>query len=221
MLGVTFRVRAEGAEKLMQGLVYRASDVKPVLRRWVGYMRKHARKRFDELSGPPLAPSTAEKYAGTRTSNVTAAGNVRASYARTLEAQLRKKRTGEMNLAELRRLARGGSSAFSLSEAQDKSIERLRKRLEQARKTGKRVGGNRRKIERHKLLGRLVGALQGSVTRATAILRNRVRWSAVHNEGGTAGRGASIPKRETLTILAEDVSVFAEIALSALLGERR
>lgn len=216
-----FQLRAAGAERMLQQIVLSARDAMPTFRRWVGFMRKQARARFKKLSGPDLAPSTREKYEQTRTAAVTARGNVRASYARNAEAQLRKKAGGEMTIAELRRLARGGSTAMSLAEQQEASIERLRKQLDRARSTGKRVGGDRRKIDRHQLLGRLSTALQGQIKGAKAILENRVPWSGVHNEGGTAGKGARIPKRPTLLILAEDCATLAQIALDSFFGRKR
>jgi phage gpG-like protein len=50
---------------------------------------------------------------------------------------------------------------------------------------------------------------------------SKVPWSEVHNAGGTAGRGASEPKREFLAILDEDRAVLADIVLSHLRGESR
>ena len=215
------RLDTSGPRRLLADIARASRDVKPALRRILGAARALAKKRFKGLVSPPLSRSYLLKLQQTRTSAVTAAGNVRASYARNLEAQLRKKAGGELTIAELRRLARGGSAAFSLSEQQDRSIERLRKQLERARRTKKRVGGDRRRSDKHELLGRLKTALQGSVKGMKAILENRVPWSGVHNEGGAVGHRARVPARPTLYILAEDLRTYAQITLDSVLGRRR
>jgi phage gpG-like protein len=215
-----YRTNFDRPLRMLQGLVISAKDATPALRRIVGKMRSRARDRFRGLVSPGLSRSYQKKLEQTRTSAITAAGNVRASFARNQEAQLRKKGASEMTLAELRRLARGGSTAFSLAEQQEASIERLRKKLAHARATGKRVGGDRRRSDKHQLLGRLRTALEGKIHGFTAILENRIPWSRVHNDGGTAGKGARIPARATLFILAEDVAAFAQIALDALMGRK-
>ena len=207
MLNLKFRVGNGSQSQVVSTLLRNLSDVKPLLRRWAGFFRKKGKDRFNELAGPPLAASTKAKYAATRKSNITAAGNVRVSYARHAEAQIRRKykngkdgsltERGSQVLSELRRLLGGGEPSLSSLQAQDKSIERLRKRLERARRTGKRVGGEKRKSDSHKLLGRLRGSLTSYVSARVAGLRNRVPWSGAHNQGATVGHGAGLPQRLT------------------------
>lgn len=227
---LAFRIDMSKAQKMLGGVEARARDSKGILRRWMGYMRKKAKDRFAELGGPPLAPSTQRRYEQTRTSSVTAHGEVRKSYAQNLERYYRVKHRdketrqltdrGRELVAELRRLSAGGNPSRSTLEAEDKAIARLRQRLEKAQTTRRRVGGDRRKSDKHQLLGRLRTSLEGFTTALSAILRNRVPWSGVHNEGGTAGHRASIPQRTTLQILAEDVAELAKIEVQHLLGIR-
>lgn len=56
-----------------------------------------------------------------------------------------------------------------------------------------RYGGRPRKI-----LGRMPTALQTLSDRRRVAMKSRVAWSAVHQEGGTAGRGSKIPARPFL-----------------------
>lgn len=226
MLSIKTNVR--GVETALRGMAKRTSDTDGTLKRWVGFMRHKAKERFDQLAGPPLAQSTRTKYERTRTSSVTAQGKVRSSYARKLavdiSAKHRDKSTrqvserGQELLAELRRLSHGGSTNPSMVTAHDKTLEALRKKLERA-KSGKRVGGNKRKIERHKLLGKLVKSLVGSISGLSAILRNRVPWSGVQNEGGKVGNNAQIPARTTLQLLREDVTELVKIRIEHIIGK--
>ncbi len=57
------------------------------------------------------------------------------------------------------------------------------------------ASGRKRK---RKMLGRLPAALTTRADRRRVIIRSMVAWSNVHNEGGRAGNGASIPQRRFL-----------------------
>lgn len=231
MFQVKFRIGNGSQSQVVSALLRNLGDAKPLLRRWAGFFRKKAKDRFNELSGPGLAASTLRKYAATRKSNITSSGNVRVSYARHAEAQIRRKykngkdgsltERGSQVLGELRRLLGGGSPTFSGLEVQEKSIERLRKRLERARRTGRRVGGEKRKGDSHKLLGRLRASLVSAVSDRVARLINRVPWSGAHNEGATVGHGAGLPRRLTLEVTGDDARELAKIALEQATGKGR
>jgi phage gpG-like protein len=206
--------------RLLEQLASRAKDTRSILKRWVGFLRKESKEAFDRLGGPPLAESTLERLQETRRSNITAAGNIRADYARQLNYKLRRSPNAR---AELKRLVNGGSSSYSLlagheNEAGAKVVERLRKKLEKQRTTGKRQGGDKRRSEGHKLLGRLRNALEGGIDGASAFVRNRGPGSKAHNEGGKVGHGAVLPARTTLQITPESARVLAQIVLEHLLG---
>jgi phage gpG-like protein len=67
----------------------------------------------------------------------------------------------------------------------------------------KRLEGRGKKVlrrNRRKLLGKLPTAV--IVTARNGIVRaeSRAKWAAIHQDGGTAGRGARIPRREFLWI---------------------
>ena len=63
------------------------------------------------------------------------------------------------------------------------------------------------------ILGKLVRSLVVEVSGGTMTLtsRTRLKWSEVHNEGGTAGRGSKIPQRQTLVLEEADKVVLAEL----------
>lgn len=219
-LNVSFK--ADGAIRTFDIIARNARDVAPMLRRWGGWLRADAKKHFEEQPGwAPLAQSTQERLKATRTSKITAAGQVRKSYLRRSEAGFRAAaKRGIINsgtqIAELRRLAAGGSTRYSLQAGQrrqSKALESLRRGLEKARTTGKRVGGDKRASENHRLLGKLGGSIVATIEGVKVRVESRVPWSGVHNEGGTAGKGARIPARVFLEITPEAAQALADIAL--------
>lgn len=50
------------------------------------------------------------------------------------------------------------------------------------------------------LLGRLPAALITKIERKRMIVESRVKWSGIHQDGGTAGHGAKIPARPFLWV---------------------
>ena len=247
MLGLNVAFRAGGALETVQAIFRRAEDVKPVLRRWGGWLRADAKEHFEQQPGwEPLAESTRERLEHTRTSAVTVQGKLRASYVKRSEsAFLGQLRAGKVNsgvkLAELRRLARGGSTRHSLQDGTrrySKALERARQLMDKAqgptpKKHGDKRGeflralggktANRRAIESHQLLGRLRTAFRAAVQEASVVVENAVPWSRIHNEGGTTGRGGRtrIKARVFLEITARAAAELANIALEHFLGKER
>jgi hypothetical protein len=80
------------------------------------------------------------------------------------------------------------------------------------RKRGKRRGQLTRKGERRvgNMLGRIKSAWLFRSTGTEWIMTNRVPWSDVHQQGGTAG-GSSIPKREFAWVSEKTIEVAAEL----------
>lgn len=229
---LSFSVRSKLTEQMLRGIESRARNSERIMRRWLGYMRHKARQRFDQLAGPPLAESTRKRYEQTKTGSVTAAGNVRKSYAQSAERALRQKHrdkaTGQLTpkgrelVAELRRLAAGGDpNRSTIDESEKNSVNTLRKKLQRAQEKKASQRHEPRKIERRRLLGRLVGALETTKTMLAAILRNRVPWSGVHNEGGAVGHGAQVPERRTVEIDQADADELGKIAVEQMLGSGR
>lgn len=238
MLGLNVTFRAGGALETVQAIFRRAEDVRPVLRRWGGWLRADAKKHFEEQPGwEPLAESTRERLEHTRMGAVTTQGKLRASYVRKSEsAFLAQLKGGKVNsgvkLAELRRLARGGSTRHSLQDGTrrySKALERARVLLAKAeaqKAAGKavNVGGktaDKRAIESHQLLGKLRTAIRAKAEETRVVVENAIPWSRIHNEGGTAGRGARIPARVFLEITQRAAAELAQIALDHFMGRER
>lgn len=227
---IRVQFRAAEALRSIEVIFRQASDVAPVLRRWGGWLRKDADQHFEQQPGwAPLAQSTQERLDHTRTAKVTARGTVRKSYERAAGQQiLARLRKGAINadtqLAELRRLSRGGSAKSSLQDGTrrySKALESLRKQLDRARTTGKRQGGDKRASEKHSLLGKLRKSIMATAKGASVVVESRVPWAGVHNQGGGAGKGAQIPARTFLEITQEGAAALAEIALDHFLGGGR
>lgn len=223
---IDYRVNVERPVKQFEAIAERSQEPEKMLKRWGGYLKSAALKRADAAQGwAPLAESTRYRLEHTRTANVTAMGSVRASYARGLEKYLaREEKRGSgsaaQDLAELRRL-RAGGSVGKIQRGQkwsgSKAIDRLRRAVSKAqaqRAEGKRanVGGDKRRSAGHKMLGRVARQLVWAQSGASVSVMSKVPFSAVHNDGGSAGKGASIPKRQFLTIDEKDRIVLAQIA---------
>lgn len=200
-----------------------AKQVRPLQKRLAGAMKATA---IDRINGDlaPLAESTQRKYELTRTSAVTVQGKVRKSYAKQLDKRLR--RTPDAR-SELRRLVAGGNTGKEYSvlggdEKRNKrlAVDRLRRNLDKAQSTGKRVGGDARKADKHKLLGRLRTAWVVVIKGLTTTLKNAVPFSEKLRSGGSLPNGAVAPERNFLFISAADVRLYAQIAKEHLLGVR-
>jgi phage gpG-like protein len=70
-----------------------------------------------------------------------------------------------------------------------------------------------------KILGNLTHAIKVDAgrTQVTVTWKTQMKWSEVHNVGGSAGHGAKIPQREVLTIEERDLDVFGRILKQHLL----
>lgn len=210
-------------------MAHQAANPTRILQRWGGYLASESRKAFAAQDFAPLAPSTQKKYEQTRTAAVTVHGQVRKSYAGNLTKYLRgQMRAGNVNaetdLAELRRLMAGGAvnkAELAPTTGKRRAIERLQRAVEKAQRTGKRVGGDKRKIGRHKLLGRLSGSVYWEVQGRSKVKDlSRVPWSGAQNKGGVVGHGANLPPRTFLDITRRDEYTMALIAIDHLMGGR-
>jgi len=230
-----FTINAAGPIKTFDGIAKRAGDTAGLLRRWGGYFRAKAHDRADAAEGwPGLSAATREKLEQTRTSSVTVAGEIRKSYGSKLDGYLKLQQSkgtpsAAADIAELRRLRGGGrverdaKGKKAAAWAGSKAIDRLRKRLAKAqdqRAKGKRasVGGDKRKIAKHRLLGSVARQIVWNVEGSRVTTLSRVPWSGVHNEGGSVGNGATVPKRNFLRIDASDTLELSKIALEHFTG---
>lgn len=203
---------------------YAATRTAPVTAH--GKVRKSYAKRAER------ALARAEKIAGWNQ-------NARTGALRRLAQKIGVSKTQETqatrDLAELRRLVQGGRvdrqrtksgklSSRAAAWQGSKAVQRLRGQLaraQAAQETGKGAPtGGKRKSDAHKPLGLVARQLQYKADGARVSLFSKVPWSAIHNEGGTAGHGARIPARLFLDITQEDELVLAEIVEQHLAGKQ-
>ena len=218
-MGPKFTLLREG--DVFKQLVERVRDVKSVLRQWGAYLRAAARAKIEAGEGmPPIAASTAAKYAAQGTASVTRQGKVRASYARQLDQKLRRKGSDDAR-AELRRLLSGGSLGKDAAVSGNRTVDRLRRRLQTAaaaKSIGARVAMGKKKLERHKLLGAVAGAFKVIAKGIRVVVEDQVPYSGVLSKGGRVGNNAQLPERDFTNIGARARQVLAEIALRWIVG---
>lgn len=90
----------------------------------------------------------------------------------------------------------------------------------QPRAIGKASKKKRAKMRRRRLLGRLSSAVNTSVRGNTLVVESQIKWAAIHQFGGTAGRGAHIPAREFLWWSQDVLAYFRKQIADYIAGER-
>lgn len=238
MADLQLQVKIELPAELLEKLAQAPRAATRIVRRWGKYGRAMARSRIDQGEVKNLAPATVRRYSGLRTSNVTIYGKVRASYQRSLGGQLQGKANRELgqrgydldalsadsigrasaqnsDLAALRQLSSG--LLPTLTSTSSKALLKLHKAIGKYQTTGKRQGGDRRKIQGHKVLGKLRGAYVFSVSGNSVLITNKVPWSGVLERGGAVGNGAVLPARPVLFFGASNLRELGDIAREELL----
>lgn len=218
--GPRFRLVTDEASPLFREIAERAGEAKPVLRQWGAFLKKGAQQDFKDKA-PPLAASTLDKQRTTGTSSVTAQGRARASYARQLDATLKRKGSEDAR-AELRRILSGDLSG----RASNRTVDRLRRRLataQKAREIGARIAAGKSVAERRggQRGGKMAGAFKVIVGRLSVKVQNSARYSLVHDEGGNVGNGARLPPWNFMSISEGGAEQLADIALAWILEGRR
>lgn len=234
-MNLTLRVDVGGLERKFELLTDSAKKIDPALRAFDRYLAARVRQRF-ESSGPgwaPLAPETIEarKSRAAEVLGKKLGRDVRRSEQRyrskfgehrddtlsqLLESRVVKKRRSAAaaiqrrltTFAEYRRQLAGGSAEASLFEGRGADRQRVslaaRVQRAEARATGK-------------ILGRVALSFKSTVRGGRLTRESKIPWAGVHNEGGAAGHGATIPARPFLFIEERDVDVLAEILRDRML----
>lgn len=190
-------------------------DLQLPLQLWNKYYRAKVQKKFDE-GGPGWQPT---KKSETQSE---AKALPDEALKQVADAMLRRKLTNELRrasrkyargkgtakalqrryavLQEFERIAAGGLPVATLSA--DKRLEKSVKNLRQrhARATTKAQG---------RTLGRIASSIKSKVAKYSVTVFSEIPYSAVHNDGGTAGHGAKIPQRQFLDVDDDDLKVLA------------
>ncbi len=192
------------------------ADLSPALEKSRKYMMKQIKGVFSE-EGPGWEPRDAStmkavaeriKQRGQQTLRSKLKREVRRAESR-LELGTGKEKTlkrRKLILKEYNKLLKTG--ALKWSRLNDKQKESLHARLSRSLEKSEQKGA--------KILGRLSSSIEAEVSSDTLRVYSRVPWSGVHNEGGTAGHGAKIPKRTFLEWTPERVVKIAKIILYTL-----
>lgn len=186
-------------------------DLTPALQKSAGFMLKQIKAVFTE-EGPGWeardeasvkAAAERVKARGHQSLRTKLRRDVRRAKSRFAEGigkkeALKKRRAV---LGEFEKIARG--ETVKKSKLTEKQQVSLRSRLGRALEKSEKKGG--------KILGRLAGSIFPTVTSNSLTLTSRPEWSSIHNEGGTAGHGAQIPKRTFLEWTPERLHKIAQI----------
>lgn len=196
----------------------RAKEANPILRQWAAVLKAEAKEQFADRA-PPLAASTKYKLEHQGTGAITAAGKARQSYADQLDRKL--KRSGNTAAREdLLAVLRGVRNKSTLA-SDNKAVDRLRRRLvaaEAARAGGKAIATGKKKIQGHVRGGKMARAFKGMVRGSRAVVENAVKFSKVHDTGGSVGNNATLPAWNFTEITQAVRDRLASIALNFWLG---
>lgn len=208
---------AEG-ERVIETMARTLEDLEAPLAAWNKYYRKKVQERFDN-QGPGWPETKSGKAAPKTQEGVKQLADemLTRKLKRDLERAAKKYARGKGSakalarryavLKEFERIAAGGGAiATSFADKRlEKSVGNLRARHERA--TAKAQG---------KTLGRIASSIKSKVSETSVNVSSEIYWSGVHNDGGTAGRGAKIPKREFLAITDDDLKVLAKLIEDAV-----
>lgn len=200
-----------GVEHAIDAMIGDVRNLKPILSRFARYKRSEIKGRFKSQEFAPLAQSTIEHREHEHTGKFTKFGKLRAKFVERRAAQFR----GKL-LRTLR--ANDGKWLTTFTAKFEKQTERLNKQLakQQAkpaseRKIGETVAERDAKKNRP-ILGKLSSSIEAVIDRDSVVIRSKVPWAGVHNDGGTAGHGARIPERKFLELTGEDTKELQRIA---------
>lgn len=223
-------IPVEGLVHTLELGVERIEDLKPPLREMGAVLRKEAKEMIRTGQGlPPLAPATLARRLQTGTSRITKHGDLRASYAVAIDRQSKR-------LFGLEKWAKNryfGIGKYALPDDVKVKLARHRAKLEklnkqlvraqeqgyQERKTGKSVAKRRGTT---RLGQRFAASISTKVlvhgASGTLIVYSKIKWSAVQNDGGAVGNGATVPACHFLVLRREHLDRFAHILVKHGLG---
>ena len=224
-------VKTENLDRKFDTLALAARDLRKPLGQFGGYLRKKAIAKYQAQAFAPLARATLEKRAGKGLQSLEgklhrdlkkaiararAPGQPKGLLAQLLGGSIgaqdlsaldtRGVRNRMAVLAEFQRRNRPGGTLAQRADLKPLSLKQVAGlNAREARAVSRTVQGP--------ILGKLATSLVVEVEGGSVTLASRVKghWTAVHNEGGTAGHGATIPQRETIVLEESDLDVFEEI----------
>lgn len=219
---IRLQVQTNGIARYIDTVATALEDLEAPIAEFNAYKRKEVQARFD--SGGPGWPATK--------SGTSAKSNTPEAVKQLADHMLRKKLVNDLRRAK-RKYARGGSSAamerrYKVLQAFDRIAAGGEAILpfqgpgvSKEKNADARLDKSLRGLQdRHarayakaqsRPLGRIASSIKSKLTKSSVTIFSEVSWSAVHNDGGTAGHGAKIPKRQFLEVTDEDVSVLTRL----------
>lgn len=202
------KIDMDGLQRALEDAVRRGQNLEPPMKAWAREKRQDIREIIDSGRGmPPLSPRTLENYATTGTSKITKRGaNVRASYARRLDAE--GKRLKALEEFAIKKYGRVPSGIQKKIDNYHVRLARLGEQVEKAReKAPSERSSGKSQAERGKggkLLGKVPQTLYGKTVKQgqhfAVIVGSKWRIDGVHNDGD-----AHVPKREHVFLTGGDV----------------
>lgn len=187
--------RAEATQKRVQATeTERGEKSVSLMRSKLTRDLRKARKRLARVEGP-------EGFERERArQNVLAAKGKRArSMPDVIKGRMAAIERRELVLKEFERLAAGGDATKSLLTTR------------QTEKLAARIGRAKAEAGEAPLLGRIAESFQLKIAGGRLEYGSTIPWAGVHNEGGTAGKGARIPARPFAYLTNEDVDTLVEM----------
>lgn len=227
---LTLIVDIDGALHRFDTTALAAGDLSKPLAQIGARLRRRAIERYRAQDFAPLAASTIAKRAqkGLRNLETKLTGDLRRAHGRASPRPPRGLLAAMVNaggslssvLAAETRGVRNRRAV--LAEFQTRHRRPLEERaqghelsLKQLVSLGKREDRAAARAVGRPILGSLPSTLEVEVGGGTVTLRSRThqQWTDVHNSGGTAGHGARIPERKTVTVDESDGDAIEEILL--------
>lgn len=226
-------VDVEGTQRDIKLMVNRLSDLGPVWRRFTAYMRKEIDEEFETGGHGSWAPRKKEESEVKKAARIE---RIERNKYRGLQSRLRsehkramktlakgtdKSRLGEKRAravekkrAQIQHIAQLAIGDIPLQPDFDKRLyKRVERRIVQAEK-------RKQAVEEGQLLGRMSHAFGIEVTKDSWRMFSRIPWAHVHNEGGTAGNGANIPKRTFLRWTTKRIDTFEMMVAEYIAGKQ-
>lgn len=136
---------------------------------------------------------------------------------RSVEEGLLKLKKAGFSIASVMRDFRREARADQLEHGKKRQESSGSKWAPRATSTVQGRGAKRARMRKRRPLGRLSSAIDVKASARGMVVTSRVKWSGVHQDGGVAGHGARIPKREFLWW---SPSLLAEVAHAIVLAAK-
>lgn len=239
---ITIQVDIGGAMQMVETGIESVSDLGPIFKRYIPWLRKDIDKVFEQ-QGPGWKALDEDTMAVRQSKMETLAAKIRGGASGTLrrklvseERRIQKrvqKRSASLDLNEFgsnsRKLYDRAQRSLFKKQTQIVELDRIAsggdrsKVLKGADKVVERLGRREgraeqkiEKLERGELLGQIANSIAYEVTGGNLDVFSRIPWAGVHNKGGTAGHGARMPERTFLKWTPGRIEKFKEIAATYL-----